>query len=86
MLFESLSAVLIKNSIITSFVFVGVVVWLSYLISEKFTRGRVHGSAIAIALGLVIAYVGGVMTGGSKGIADVPVLAGVGILGYRFWR
>jgi len=86
MLFESLSAVLIKNSIITSFVFVGVVVWLSYLISEKFTRGRVHGSAIAIALGLVIAYVGGVMTGGSKGIADVPVLAGVGILGGAMFR
>ena len=38
------------------------------------TKGRVHGSAIAIFLGLVLAYIGGEMTGGSKGIADAQRL------------
>ena len=76
---EILSTVLIKNSLITAFAFVGITVWLSYWVSDKFTSGHVHGSAIAIAAGLVLAYFGGVYTGGSKGLADIPVLAGIGI-------
>jgi malonate transporter MadM subunit len=46
----------------------------------------VHGSAIAIALGLALAYVGGVSTGGNKGLADFEILAGVGILGGAMFR
>ena len=64
MLLDSLFDVLIKNSLITAFGFVGILVWLSYWVSEKFTRGHIHGSAIAIAAGLVLAYVGGTTTGG----------------------
>ena len=86
MIIETLQAVMIKNSIITAFVFVAVVMWVSYWLSDRLTRGHVHGSAIAIALGLLIAYVGGAFTGGSKGIADIPVLAGVGILGGAMFR
>jgi malonate transporter MadM subunit len=69
MILESLSDVLIKNSLITAFVFVGVLVWLSYEISARLTRGHIHGSAIAIAIGLVLAYLGGSMTGGTQGLA-----------------
>jgi len=50
------------------------------------TFGHVHGSAIAIALGLALAYVGGVSTGGNKGLADFEILAGVGILGGAMFR
>ena len=85
-LLTTLSSVMSKNGIITAFVFVGVLVWISYWLSDKLTRGQVHGSAIAITLGLLIAYVGGAMTGGQKGIADVPMLAGVGILGGAMFR
>jgi malonate transporter MadM subunit len=60
--------------------------WVSYWLSDRLTRGHVHGSAIAIALGLLIAYVGGAFTGGSKGIADIPMLTGVGILGGAMFR
>jgi malonate transporter MadM subunit len=59
---------------------------VSYWISGRFTGGRVHGSAIAIALGLVLAYAGGVASGGSTGLADVPLFAGVGILGGAMFR
>lgn len=86
MILESLAQVLIKNSLITAFVFVGVLVWISYLVSEKLTRGHIHGSAIAITLGLVLAYVGGVFNGGSQGFADFTLFAGVGVLGGAMFR
>lgn len=76
-----LNDVLIRNGLVTAFVFVGVITWLSYLVSNRLTRGRIHGSAIAILVGLVLAYVGGALTGGSQGLADIPFLAGVGIMG-----
>ena len=70
-----------RNDLVVAFVVVGITVWISYLLSNKFTRGRIHGSAIAIVLGLVDAYWGGVATGGKTGVADVPLLAGIGIMG-----
>jgi malonate transporter MadM subunit len=83
---ETLSGVLAANGLVTAFAFVGLLTWLSYLASDRITRGRVHGSAIAILAGLVLAWVGGAVTGGSKGLADFPVLAGVGILGGAMLR
>ena len=78
---ELLNSVLIRNGLVTAFAFVGIATWLSFLASDKLTRGRIHGSSIAILLGLVLAYFGGVLTGGSQGLADIPFLAGVGVMG-----
>jgi malonate transporter MadM subunit len=78
---ETLAGALEANGLVTAFGFVGVVIWLSYLISDRLTAGRVHGSAIAILGGLVLAWVGGTVTGGSRGLADVSVLSGLGIMG-----
>ena len=78
---ESLRSVLLSNGLVAAFAFVGVTVWLSYFLSDRLTRGRVHGSAIAILIGLALAYAGGVATGGDRGLADIEVLAGVGLLG-----
>ena len=86
MILDALANVLVKNGLITAFVFVGILVWFSYEISARLTRGHIHGSAIAIALGLVLAYAGGSMTGGSQGLADFGVLAGVGIMGGAMFR
>lgn len=83
---ETLTDVLVKNGLITAFAFVGLVVWLSYLVSDKLTGGRVHGSALAILVGLVLAWVGGVATGGAKGLADIPVLTGLGLMGGAMLR
>lgn len=80
------SEVFAKNSIIVAFVFVGVVTWVSYYASNKLSNGRFHGSAIAIILGLVLAYIAGAATGGSKGVADISLLAGVGVLGGAMFR
>jgi malonate transporter MadM subunit len=70
-----------RNSLIVAFAVVGVTVWMSYLISNKLTRGRIHGSAIAIVIGLIAAYWSGVATGGKTGVSDIPFLAGIGIMG-----
>lgn len=78
---DTASNVLVENGLITAFAFVGIVVWLSYLVSDRLTGGRVHGSAIAILTGLALAWLGGAVTGGTTGLADVPVLTGVGVMG-----
>lgn len=86
MIRETLAEVLVRNGLIAAFAFVGVLVWISYEISARLTRGHVHGSAIAIGLGLVLAWIGGSITGGSQGIADLALLAGVGVMGGAMFR
>ncbi len=75
-----------EQSLVAAFAVVGVVMWISLLISKRLTAGRIHGSAIAIVFGLVLAYVGGVVSGGQKGLADIPVFAGIGLLGGAMLR
>ena len=77
----NLSNFLGAGSIVTAFLFSGVVILISDFISKKLTKGRLHPSAIAIFFGLVLAYVGGVVSGGEKGLADVAAFSGLGILG-----
>ena len=81
-----LEATLKANGLIVAFAVVGIAVWISYLLSERLTSGRVHGSAIAIIIGLFLAYVVGRFTGGENGVADIPVLAGVGVMGGGMFR
>ena len=83
---ELISEVLIKNGLLFAFVIVGLMMWVSYYASHHLTNGRLHGSAVAIILGLVLAYVGGVMTGGKKGMADLELFAGMGIMGGAMLR
>ena len=83
---DQLGSVLIANGLVTAFAFVGITVWVSYLISHWLTRGRLHGSAIAILIGLTLAAVGGIVTGGDQGLADIEILAGVGLLGGAMLR
>ena len=69
------------NGLITAFAVVGGIMWLSVLLSRYLTFGRVHGSAIAIVIGLVLAWVGGTLTGGQKGLADMALFSGIGLMG-----
>ncbi|MBK8176426.1 MAG: malonate transporter subunit MadM [Rhodospirillales bacterium] len=79
-------SLLTKNGLVAAFAVVGATVWFSYVVSTKLTSGRIHGSAIAILLGLVLAYAGGLMAGGTKGLADVPIFAGIGLMGGAMLR
>ncbi|MEL0227411.1 MAG: malonate transporter subunit MadM [Gammaproteobacteria bacterium] len=83
---SSIEEVLLANNLIVAFVFVGITVYFSYFISEKFTSGKFHGSAIAIILGLIFAYIAGLLYEGEKGVADIAILSGVGLLGGSMLR
>ncbi len=81
-----LSEILIKNGLVVAFLLTGIIMLCSYWVSENIFHKKIPGSAIAILTGLLMAYVVGRMTGGQKGIADVPVLAGFGVLGGAMFR
>lgn len=74
-----------KNGLIFSFMLIGIITLITYKLSGL-TKGKVHGSAIAIFAGLVLAYIGGITTGGSKGLASIPMFAGVGMMGGGMFR
>jgi len=76
----------VENGLILSFAVVGLVVLFSGFISRQLTFGRVQGSAIAILIGLALAYVGGRMTGGNKGLADVTYFSGLALMGGNMLR
>ena len=78
--------VFVEQSLVAAFAVVGAVMWISLLMSKRLSAGRIHGSAIAIVIGLVLAYVGGLVTGGQKGLADIPVFAGIGLMGGAMLR
>jgi malonate transporter MadM subunit len=83
---EELLKVFDKNDLIVGFLAIGILAYLSDLFSKKVLNSRIPGSAIAIFLGLVLGYVGGVFTGGDKGLSDIPLFHGVGVLGGSMFR
>ena len=83
---EALTVGLISHALLTAFVVVVLITWVAHWMSKTFTRGRLHGSAIAIIIGLLCAYLGGWLSGGNKGLADISLFAGVGLLGGAMFR
>jgi len=78
---EIIDKIIDKNAFIFSFVVVGIIIYISFWFAKKVTNDKIPGSAIAIALGLVLAYFGG-----EKGIADLPLFAGMAFLGGSMMR
>lgn len=78
---KSLNNIIDKNPLIIAFFLVGLIIYVSFVISKKVTKDKVPGSAIAIAFGLVLAYFGG-----AKGIAEVPLFTGMAFLGGAMLR
>ena len=83
---DMLTHLFIANGLLAAFAAVGFIMWISHEVSKHLTRGRIHGSAIAILIGLLLAFVGGLATGGEKGLTDVPMLAGIGLMGGAMLR
>lgn len=74
---EMITKVLTANALLTAFAVVGIVMWLSNMLSAKLTMGRVHGSAIG-ASSPVIAL--SIATGVFKAVmvmVGTPLVAGL---------
>ncbi len=74
------------QSLFIAFLIVGLAVWIAHLISVYLFKGRIHDSAIAIFIGLIVALIGGIVTGGEHGLADIPMFSGIALLGGIMFR
>ena len=83
---EMLQKTIFENPLVTAFAFVGLIIWVSNFLSRHLTGGRVAGSAIAVLSGLALAYVGGLMTGKTKGLADIAQFSGLALMGGAMMR
>ncbi len=75
-----------SQSLFIAFFIVGLAVWIGHLISVYIFKGRIHDSAIAIFIGLIFALIGGIMTGGEHGLADISLFSGLSLLGGIMFR
>ena len=71
--------------LVGAFILVAVIMWVSYTFAGLIKQKRM-GSAIAIMIALVVAFIGGKVTGGEKGISDIAIFGGVGLLGGGMMR
>ena len=78
---HSFTALIEKNGLVFAFLLVGLLMWLSYAFSKRVLNNKIPGAAIAIAAGLGLAYLGG-----EKGIASIPLFAGMAVLGGSMMR
>jgi hypothetical protein len=78
---EDLIKLLDKNGLVFAFLLIGLIMAISYFISKHFTNNKIPGAAIAISIGLVLAYFGK-----EKGIASLPAFSGIAILGGSMLR
>ncbi|MDZ7876996.1 MAG: malonate transporter subunit MadM [Saprospiraceae bacterium] len=83
---EIISNFLIKNGLIVAFAVTGAIMYASNVFSDKVLNKKIPGAAIAIIVGLLLAYAGGQMTGGTNGIADVKIFSGFALLGGSMLR
>jgi len=70
-----------KNGLVFAFLLVGLIMLFSFWISKYITRNKIPGVAIAIIIGLGLAFLGG-----KKGLADIPLFAGMALLGGSMLR
>jgi malonate transporter MadM subunit len=83
---EIITNFLVKNGLIVAFAVTGTIMYASNVFSDKVLNKKIPGAAIAIIVGLLLAYWGGQMTGGKNGIADVKIFSGFALLGGSMLR
>ncbi len=80
MIAKIMNSIMGRDHLVLAFGFVALAMLLAYYVAKMIKQGKM-GSAFAIILALILAYVAGKFTGGKKGLADLPLFAGFLILG-----
>jgi len=70
-----------KNGLVFAFLVVGIIMYLSFLVSKNLFKNKIPGVALAVFAGLLLA-----LFGSKKGIADFPLFAGMALLGGSMLR
>lgn len=66
--------------LVSAFMITALIILISNFLTDKLAQKRM-ASAFAIILGLLLAYYAGSITGGKKGVADIAIFSGFGLLG-----
>ncbi|WP_432663294.1 malonate transporter subunit MadM [Wukongibacter baidiensis] len=74
-----------KYALVGAFGVVALIMLVSYSLAAAIGQRRM-GSAIAIVVGLVLAFISGKYTGGTKGLSDIGIFSGIGLLGGSMLR
>lgn len=74
-----------KYALVGAFGTVALLMLIAYGLAASIKQKRM-GSALAIIMALIIAYISGKITGGSKGIADIGYFTGFSLLGGSMLR
>lgn len=78
---EIVERIIVKNGFLFAFLFVGVIMLFSFWVSKFLTNKRIPGVAIAILIGLSLAFLGD-----KKGISDLSIFGGMALLGGSMLR
>lgn len=78
---DIIEKIISKNGLIFAFLFVGLVMLFAFWVSKKLMANKIPGVAVAILIGLALAFLGN-----KNGIADLPLFAGMAILGGSMFR
>tara|TARA_Y100000385_G_scaffold94171_1_gene97324 strand:- start:1206 stop:1961 length:756 start_codon:yes stop_codon:yes gene_type:complete len=78
---EILEKIIETNGLIFAFLFVGIIMLLSFWVSKNLLRHKIPGAAIAILIGLGLAFLGN-----EGGLSDIPLFAGIAVLGGSMFR
>ena len=76
----------VQNGLVVAFLVVALIMLISSFISNRLLKKKIPDSALAIFLGLILAYIGGRVAKGSKGIADISMFSGFGLMGGAMFR
>ena len=83
---EELTEIVAKNGLVVAFLLVGLLTWATDVFSKKVLASKIPGSAVAIFLALAFGYLGGLLTDGEQGLADLPYFKGLSLLGGSMFR
>jgi len=78
--------ILINDGLLVALLLTAILLGISTWLSVRFTRKKIPGPAIAIFAGLTLAYLGGELTEGNHGLADISIFSGFALLGGSLLR